>query len=74
MDALVEVLWMTDDERWPSISLANLKELVGRRLEYDIASSTVRSAIYSRPEVFRRLKTKDGKTAYSLAASVKKQG
>jgi hypothetical protein len=81
VDALVEALWLRRAERnqsgsgeeWPSLGLEELHKYVLDCLKYNVASASVRSAIYNHPEIFERASTSAGRVAYRLSPWAREQ-
>ncbi len=74
VDALLSILWNPhpkDTNDWPVLSIADLRSKVSKILQYEVASSTVRSGLYSRPDVFKRCKSEDGRSCYGLHENVR---
>ena len=59
VDSIVVVLWPSsrdsNDARWPALSFSEIAAGIREIQHYSVAESTVRSAIYSRPEFFCRV-------------------
>jgi hypothetical protein len=77
LDAIVRGLWNGDaarecDSDWPTKRLVDIRDSVAKALGYDIAESTVRSAIYNHPELFEKSKDGGPGVRYRLSASFRR--
>lgn len=73
-DALVIALWAADNRvPWPQLTLEQLRESISRVLGYPVSGSTVRSVLYSKPEVFERAPRINGRVAYRLSRRLRKK-
>ncbi len=75
VDAMVRALWVRSDadgkDDWPSLSLVDLQERASRALGYDVPSSSVRSSVYSHPDIFEKCTLAGAKVAYRLSPAAR---
>lgn len=73
-DALVVALWAGEEYTgWPHLTLDQLQASVTRVLGYSVSGSTVRSALYSKPEVFEKAPPVNGRVSYRLSRRLRKK-
>lgn len=66
VDALVRVLWPSAVGTPAALTIAEMQEGAKVVLAYDVPASSVRSALYSRPDVFERTVRPGARAAYRL--------
>ncbi len=60
-------------ESWPEMSFTELQTAASKLQHYNIASSTIRSAIYSRRELFESKRAPDGVIRWRLSDLARKK-
>jgi len=68
---MVRSLWANEGAEWPARTLEQLRDAVASALDYDVPSSTIRSTVYTHPNVFERCRVK-GKIAYKLTSNARR--
>jgi hypothetical protein len=70
VDCLAAALWRTQPEAkgaWPERTFEELRKQVSGMQGYDVAGSTVRSAVYQRGDLFERTRKADGSLRWRLS-------
>lgn len=69
VDAIVAALWPTIDGSGTHLNSRSLKDIrayCSERLGFDVPASTVRAAIYRKPEIFIKANNDDAQVLYRL--------
>lgn len=72
VDAIARTLWRTAG-KWPALTIQEIRVGVSEELGYDVPSSTVRSELYRRDDVFERVAPTEGRVHYRLTAQARRK-
>lgn len=72
VDKIVQELRRKEGD-WPRLSFKELRAAVSASLGYNVSDSTIRSAIYSRPELFQKVIRTDGSLGWCLSKPTRRE-
>lgn len=77
IDAMVRALWVRKvrggEYVWPCLPIGEICDTVARKLGYDIPSSTVRSELYRKTDIFEKNSADGSKVTYRLTGWARRQ-
>jgi hypothetical protein len=72
VDCIVKRLWVDENGHWPECTFAELRESATKMQGYRVSSSTIRSSVYTRGDLFERVATSEWPLRWRLTKAARK--